>query len=257
MFPWFKKKASPSAQSVDKKIQKGVEVSAALQKRAYDVAEVISQKKIGVEFENRAIALGKAVPCAVNRIAFNGISGGRDDTFYGQMWLRDFSLFEDLASFLAYWLTLHEAGHPPAQGGLPLSEALELAASIYTASERGHNLIKSYREISKNPEDLRIRKILGLYSESSDDECRLVLFAYIVNEALDGPPLTSIGPEAADPVVRFTFQLWLSELSIALFSLYRRDASNEEDISITTYLNSMDEALESAFTKAQQVFGVN
>ncbi|MDP9104397.1 MAG: hypothetical protein M3N49_00445 [Candidatus Eremiobacteraeota bacterium] len=175
------------------------------------------------EFGKHAILLRIVVPEVVGIIAFTDVPP------YADRWTVPESHLDDLASFVSFDLITHALPDGEPDWRARTEALLGLGASIYPASRRALSLIARYNELLANPAEMKDRRILYLSPTCTDLEARSVVFAYIVNEAIDGPKLDTPDLDATvmsddvglGPQVAFTLRLWLANVEIDAAKAYR------------------------------------
>ena len=259
----FGKKKATNFQPLDQKTQRRLEITDAFLQRAVDISEGVEEIRANPIFRRHVLALGNAVSTAIGAICFNEMRYGSEPPLYADIWARSNELFTDLASFLSYqFVALGLSNEEPNHDAIT-AELLSVAATVYPASERAYSLIERYGNLMESPEELRRRCILGLFAESSDDEARGVVFAFIVNEAIEGPPLElDVSDEGLtnkragiDPAYSFWLRMRLSLLQLELIKVYREAVVLGRNVPVQNYIEAANTAMLNSTEMVRGVFG--
>jgi len=262
-FGLFGKNRETEPRSIDAKEQRRIDVTNALQQRSIDIASGFEEIRRNQLFQRHVLALSNAVSTAVGAICFNEMRYGDEAPLYADIWTRTDEIFADLASFLSYQFVILELPSDDPNRDTLTAELLGLAATVYPASERAYGLIERYGELMEDPDELRRRCILGLFAGSDDDEARGVVFAFIVNEAIEGPPLElDVSDEGLannrariDPAYSLWLRMRLSLLQLELIKAYRKDTVLKKNVSREEYLRAANIAMATATEKVKAIFG--
>jgi len=256
----FGKKKAPEP-PLDERTKRRISVEHRLLSQSYNLLERDKHIASNPTYSQHVIVLGRTVATMVGNVCFNQLRYGDEPPFYSDVWTRSKDSFDDLAAFLAYWLIIHELDmdDPVRETMTPI--LLGIAAGVFPASKRGMRLIGRFNELMGDPAELRERRILGLFDGSDDDEARGVVFAYVVNEAVGGPPLElDVNDEsnrglAIDPAYSTWFRLWMLELAVAMIDGFRMAVSHNNDVPLDVFGRAADAAMKRATTSVREVFG--
>lgn len=258
-FLGFGKKKGVS-KPLDPKVARRIEVANALLHRATDAADNVEEFRRNPLFRRHVLALGNAVSTAVSAICFSEMRYFNDPPFYSDIWTRTEDCFADLAAFLSYQFVINEMREgDPNDTFTP--ELLSVAATVYPASQRAVALIDRFVSLMRDPQEMRQRCILGVFAGSSDDEARSVVFEYIVNEIVGGPPLElDVSDESKngvmiDPAYSFWLRMWLGHLQMDLLTVYREATVGGKNVRLADYIEAADNAMSKGTAAVEKVFG--
>lgn len=255
------KKKAQSAPSASK-TERRLDVASRLLAQGQIVARNVPEIGANRVYRREVDALARAVSALVTSICFTDVHYGDEPPFYSDVWTRNQDCFDDLAAFLSYWLVAHQfRGGNEERDSLQTADLMGVAATVFTASKRAQRLITRFTELMRTPDEIWERRILGVTPNSDETEARGIVFAYIVNETIGGPPLeldVQDGSEhgvAIDPAYALWLRAWMANLSIEIIQLFRDDAAAKRDIVFEEYLASCTKALNEANTIVTRIFG--